>query len=154
MQSFAAPAELSTFLSGAHQVGRMERRALLGLAALALTPAGPAAAGGGGGGGAPPPSYQSLPAITANVRRADGRRGVMTVETGLDAPDPAVRARVAQSKPRLRAAYAVVVQSAANALLPGHPPDVERLVGALQVATDRTLGTSGARLLIGTVLVG
>ena len=94
-----------------------------------------------------------LPTITANVRRVNGRRGVMTVETGVDAPDSALRARVAQSAPRLRAAYAAVVQEAAAGLLPGHPPDVERLVTRLQAATDSALGRRGARLLIGTVMV-
>jgi flagellar basal body-associated protein FliL len=123
---------------------------LLGIAAAAA--AGPASAAGGGA-SSTQPSYQRLPTITANVRRSDGRRGVMTVETGLDTPDPELRARAAQSAPRLRAAYATVVQASANALLPGHPPDVERLVASLQSATDRTLGRPGARVLIGTVMV-
>ena len=124
----------------------MDRRALLGLKESARKT-------GGGGGSAPQASYTRLPTITANVMRSGGRRGVMTVETGLDTPDAALRTRVAQSAPRLRAAYAAVVQQAANALLPGAPPDVERLVAQLQAATDRTLGRAGARLLIGTVMV-
>lgn len=124
----------------------MDRRALLGLKDTARKT-------GGGGGGAPEPSYMRLPTITANVMRSGGRRGVMTVETGLDTPDTALRTRVAQSAPRLRAAYAGVVQQAANGLLPGAPPDIERLVAQLQAATDRTLGRAGARLLIGTVMV-
>ena len=124
----------------------MDRRALLGLKESARKT-------GGGGGGAPQASYTRLPTITANVMRSGGRRGVMTVETGLDTPDAALRTRVAQSAPRLRAAYAAVVQQAASALLPGAPPDVERLVAQLQAATDRTLGRAGARLLIGTVMV-
>lgn len=124
----------------------MDRRALLGLKDAARK-------AGGGGGGAPQNSYMRLPTITANVMRSGGRRGVMTVETGLDAPDAALRTRVAQSAPRLRAAYAAVVQQSANGLLPGAPPDVERLVAQLQAATDRTLGRAGARLLIGTVMV-
>lgn len=123
----------------------MDRRTLIGLKDAARKT--------GGGGGAPQPSYLRLPTITANVRRVGGGRGVMTVETGLDTPDAALRTRVAQSQPRLRAAYAAVVQQAANALLPGAPPDVERLVAQLQAATDRTLGRRGARLLIGTVMV-
>lgn len=126
----------------------MDRRALLGLKDAARK-----TGGGGGGGGAPQNSYMRLPTITANVVRSGGRRGVMTVETGLDTPDAALRTRVAQSAPRLRAAYAAVVQQSANALLPGAPPDVERLVAGLQAATDRTLGRAGARLLIGTVMV-
>ena len=124
----------------------MDRRALLGLKDAARK------TGGGGGGGAQA-SYMRLPTITANVARSGGRRGVMTVETGIDTPDAALRTRVAQSAPRLRAAYAAVVQTAANSLLPGAPPDVERLVAQLQAATDRTLGRAGARLLVGTVMV-
>jgi hypothetical protein len=129
----------------------MDRRALLGLAAVAAAAATPAKASGGGG--STQASYLRLPTITANVRRPGGARGVMTVETGVDTPDVALRARVAQSAPRLRAAYAAVVQQAANALLPGAPPDVERLVAQLQTATNQTIGRAGARLLIGTVMV-
>lgn len=124
----------------------MDRRALLGLKTQPLRTS------SGGGGGAQP-TYLRLPTITANVIRPGGRRGVMTVETGVDTPDAALRTRVAQSAPRLRAAYAAVVQQSANALLPGTPPDVERLVAQLQAATNTVMGRAGARLLIGTVMV-
>ena len=123
----------------------MDRRALLGLKSQPLK-IGEAAA-------AAQASYLRLPTITANVIRSGGRRGVMTVETGVDTPDAALRVRVAQSAPRLRAAYAAVVQQSANTLLPGTPPDVERLVSQLQTATNRVIGRAGARLLIGTVMV-
>jgi hypothetical protein len=123
----------------------MERRALLGLKTQPLRT--------GGGGGAAQASYLRLPTITANVIRPGGRRGVMTVETGIDTPDAVLRVRVAQSAPRLRAAYAAVVQQSANALLPGTAPDVERLVAQLQAATNTVMGRAGARLLIGTVMV-
>ena len=126
----------------------MDRRALLGLKTQPLK-----TSGGGGGGAAAQASYLRLPTITANVVRAGGQRGVMTVETGIDTPDAALRARVAQSAPRLRAAYAGVVQQSANVLLPGAPPDVERLVAQLQAATNTVMGRAGARLLIGTVMV-
>jgi hypothetical protein len=124
----------------------MDRRALLGLKTRPLKT-------GGGGAAAAQASYLRLPTITANVIRPGGRRGVMTVETGIDTPDAALRTRVAQSAPRLRAAYAAVVQQSANVLLPGAPPDVERLVSQLQAATNTVLGRAGARLLIGTVMV-
>ena len=124
----------------------MDRRALLGLKNQPLKT-------GGGGGGAAQASYLRLPTITANVIRPGGRRGVMTVETGIDTPDAALRIRVAQSAPRLRAAYAAVVQQSANILLPGAPPDLERLVAQLQAATNTVMGRAGARLLIGTVMV-
>lgn len=122
----------------------MDRRALLGLKSLKTR---------GGEGSAPQSSYLRLPTITANVVRSGGSRGVMTVETGVDTPDAALRTRVAQSAPRLRAAYATVVQQSANAMLPGTPPDVERLVIQLQAATNTVMGRAGARLLIGTVMV-
>lgn len=79
--------------------------------------------------------------------------GVMTVETGVDTPDAALRTRVAQSAPRLRAAYNAVLQQAAAQMLPGAPPDLERLVAQLQAATNQAVGRPGARLLIGTVMV-
>lgn len=123
----------------------MDRRDLLGLKTRTLRTS--------EGSSAPQASYLRLPTITANVMRPGGRRGVMTVETGVDTPDAALRARVAQSLPRLRAAYAAVVQQSAGALLPGAPPDVERLVAQLQAVTNTTMGRAGARLLIGTVMV-
>jgi flagellar basal body-associated protein FliL len=128
----------------------MDRRALLGLAAVAVSAA-PARASDPKG--APQASYMRLPTITTNVRRPGGSRGVMTVEIGLDTPDAGLRTRVAQSTPRLRAAYATVVQQSASALLPGAPPDLERMIAQLQSATNATLGRAGARLLIGTVMV-
>jgi hypothetical protein len=77
----------------------------------------------------------------------------MTVETGVDVPDAALRTRATQSAPRLRAAYNGVVQRAASALLPGAPPDVDRLARELQSETDRILGRAGARVLLGTVMI-
>ncbi len=122
----------------------MERRALLGLKPLKT-------AGGGGGGGQA--TYVRFPTVTASITRTDGRRGVMTVETGVDVADAALRTRAEQSAPRLRAAYNTVVQRAAAALLPGYAPNIDRLAQELQAATDTTLGRTGARLLLGTVMV-
>ena len=137
----------------------MDRRALLGLAALTVTAASTAAApaiaggGAGGGGGGSTSSFIRFPIVTATILRSNGQRGVLTVETGVDVPDAGLRARAEQSAPRLRAAYNPVVQQIASVMLPGAPPDVERLVTRLQAVTDSTLGRSGAHLLIGTVMV-
>ncbi|MDO1559035.1 Tat pathway signal protein [Brevundimonas sp. 2R-24] len=128
----------------------------LGLTTAVLAPlaaAGSAHAGGPSGGGSAPPSYTRLNTITASVRRGDGRMGVMTVEAGVDCPPEALRARAAQSAPRLTAAYSEVLRRFAPSVRPGFPPDVERLSRELQAATDRTLGRSGARLLLGTVMI-
>jgi hypothetical protein len=135
----------------------MDRRALLGLAALtvtaATTAAAPALARNEGGGGASTSSFIRFPTVTATILRPNGRRGVLTVETGVDVADAGLRARAEQSAPRLRAAYNTVVQQIASIMLPGAPPDVERMIRQLQAVTDTTLGRTGAHLLIGTVMV-
>lgn len=135
----------------------MDRRQLIGLTLHGAVLGGLAWAGvahaspekGGGGKG----GYLSLPTATATVLRRDGRRGVMTVETGLDIADGALMERARLSQPRLSAVYNEVVRIAAERLLPDAPPDVEWLVAALQHATDAILGRPGAKLLLGTVMV-
>lgn len=133
----------------------MNRRAAL---ALALSPAVlaalPARAASSGASEAPAASYAPIQTLTATMPRPGGRPGVMSVECGVDAPDPAVRARADQSLPRLRAALAEVVRRHASGLRPQQPPDVERLLRDLQAAVDRVVGQPGARLLIGTVMTG
>lgn len=124
----------------------MERRSLLGLTPLKTS-------GGGGGGGSGDATFVRFPTVTGTVTRADGRRGVMTIETGVDVADAALRTRAQQSAPRLRAAYNTVVQRTAAMLLPGAPPDIDRLARELQAVTDQTLGRAGARVLLGTVMV-
>ena len=128
----------------------MKRRALL-LAPLALA-ATPALANGGGGGGAAG-GYVRYPTITATTMRADGRRGVMTVETGVDAPDAALKLRAEQSQPRMRAVFNILVQREANTLLPGGVPNVDRLAAQLQSATNIIMGRRGCHLLLGTVMI-
>jgi hypothetical protein len=102
------------------------------------------------GGGA---SYIQLDTLVATVARPDGRRGVMTVETGVDVADPALHARAAQSTPLLHANFAEVVRVYAAGLPPGAPPNADYLARELQRQTDLTLGRPGARLLLGAVLV-
>lgn len=137
----------------------MDRRQLFSLAPLAggllalAAAASPAKASGGGGSTAAKSGYVRLGTVTASVIRHDGRRGVMTVETGIDCPDAELSAQVALEGPRLRAAYNTVCQDAASRLLPGGIPDVDGLRHALQVATIRTLKKRGAVVLLGTVMV-
>lgn len=128
----------------------MKRRALL--AAPLLLAASPALASGGGGGSATG-GYVRYPTITATTIRSDGRRGVMTVETGVDAPDAALKLRAEQSQPRMRAVFNILVQREANTLLPGAVPNIERLALQLQSATNIILGQRGAKLLLGTVMI-
>ena len=131
----------------------MNRRALLAAPlALAATPA-LASSGGGGGGGSSTSTVLRYPTITANTFTSDGRRGVMTVETGVDIADPALLLRAQQSQPRVRAVFNILVQREAATLLPGQPPNVDRLSRQFQSAMNIILRQRGARLLIGTVMV-
>ena len=129
----------------------MKRRHLLALAALAAFPA-PAFAGeekkktGG-------ESYLPITTLTAYMMRPGARRGVMTVECGLDVPDAALRARTELILPRLRAAYVQQVQIYAGGLPSGAPPNPDYIARNLQRVTDQVLGKPGARVLMGAVLI-
>jgi hypothetical protein len=131
----------------------MERRALLGLALVATAAASTPAHASSSEAAAPSAdTYFRLPIVTASIMRANGGRGVFSVETGVDVPDATLRTRAQQSAPRLRAAYAIAAQRFANGLRPGAVPDLDRLTAELQAATNATLGRAGARVLLGTVL--
>ena len=79
----------------------MLRRTLLAAAALVLVSGAAAATEAPEKKKAGGETYLQLPTLTAGVIRADGRRGVLTVESGLDAPDAALRGRAEVSIPRL-----------------------------------------------------
>lgn len=137
---------------------RMRRRAFLALPAAALAvmalPAPTLASGGEKKKDEGPASpYVRVPILTATVRRRDGKRGVLTVETGVDVPDAKLRALAQSSVPRLRAAYFQALQNYANGLAPGAPPNPDFLGRELQRETDRVLGKPGARLLFGSIMV-
>ena len=97
--------------------------------------------------------YLPLPTLTAMIIRPDGRRGVLTVEAGIDSPDPALRARVTELIPRLRDAYTSSLQAFGANIRPGGTPDLDQLEARLQADTDRIVGRPGARILLGTTLV-
>ena len=130
----------------------MDRRLFLSLAALAALP-GPAHAAGGekkkSGGG----SYVPVQTLLGTTIRSGGRRGVLSVDCGLDVPDEGLRTRAEQSVPRLRAAYVQTVQAYAAGLPTGALPNAEYIAQSLQRQTDAILGRPGARVLLGAIIV-
>ncbi|HEY8615222.1 Tat pathway signal protein [Phenylobacterium sp.] len=98
-------------------------------------------------------SYLVVQTLTGTTNKGGGRRGVFTVECGLDVQDGALRTRAEQSMPRLRAAYSQVVQSYAAGLPPATAPNADFLAQNLQRQTDLVLGKPGAKLLLGAILV-
>jgi hypothetical protein len=97
--------------------------------------------------------YLTFPTLTAMIIRPSGQRGVLTVEAGIDTPDPALRERVMELVPRLVDAYNVSLQVFGVNLRPGEAPDLDQLEARLQADTDRVVGRRGARILLGTTLV-
>lgn len=91
--------------------------------------------------------------MTATVVRGDGRRGVLTLETGIDVPDEKLRERAQLVAPRLRAAYVQVLLTYAAGISATAAPNADFLAGELQKETDRVLGRKGAKLLLGNMLV-
>ena len=133
----------------------MRRRLLLALAALAA--ALPRATRAGENGDAKKKtggdSYIPINTLTAYTAKPGGRRGVMTVDCGLDIPDAALRDQAELLLPRLRAAYVQTVQIYAGGLPSGTPPNPDYIARNLQRVTDQVLGRPGARVLMGAVLV-
>jgi hypothetical protein len=132
----------------------MDRRLLLTLIAFAALPAAAHASGGGDekkkAGGE---SYLPMDVLLGTTVRPDGRRGVLSVECGLDVPDKALRARAEASIPRLRAAFFQVVQAYAGGLSMGALPDADYIAASLQRRADAVLGRPGARVLLGPIVV-
>lgn len=137
------------------EVGGMDRRLLIAaliapLTALASTRA---RANGGGekkksGGG----TYLPIDTLLGTTVRANGSRGVLSVDCGLDVPDTGLRTLADQSVPRLRAAYLQIIQSYAAGLPSGALPNADYIAQALQRQTDATLGRPGAKLLLGAII--
>lgn len=132
----------------------LRRALLLGLPPLLL--AGPALAASApptGGGGNQQVSFVRLPVFTANFTRSNRTRGVISVESGVDVPDPKLRARIQLLIPRLRSDLARRLALHTNNLAPGAPPNLDVLVPQLQKQVDTTAGQPGARLLVLNVLI-
>jgi hypothetical protein len=98
-------------------------------------------------------SYLPISGLAATVVRARGDHCVMTVDAGIDVPDPALRNYAEEVQPRLKDAFAQVLQAYAGQLAPGRPPDADYMARRLQGAADQVLGRPGARLLLGGVMV-
>lgn len=97
--------------------------------------------------------YVEVHTLAATITRLNGKRGVMTVQCGLDVPDPKLRAKTELYLPRLRSAYIQTLQTYASGMTPATPPNGDVLAQALQRDTDRILGQRGAKLLLGAMLI-
>ena len=98
-------------------------------------------------------NYLPVDPLTGTTSKGGGRRGVLSVDCGLQIDDPKLREDADLSMPRLRAAYVQTVETYAAGLAPGTEPNIDYLAMVLQRQTDQVLKRPGARFLIGTVIV-
>ncbi len=98
-------------------------------------------------------TYIELQTLSATSIRPNQSRGVVTVDNGLDVPDPALRAYAVSAQPRLQAAYNQFLSTYMSGLAPGAPPNADYLVSQFQRLTDQVLGKPGARFLVGSIIV-
>ena len=98
-------------------------------------------------------TFVTIDTLTAMVMTPSGRHAVMTVQSGIDVPDPVLRALAESDTPRLRDAYAQALQAYAGGMQPGTAPDADYVERRLQQATDQVLGKTGGRLLLGGIMI-
>jgi hypothetical protein len=98
-------------------------------------------------------SYVAIDTLAATVMTDSGRHLVMTVQAGVDAPDPVLHAYLEKVTPRLRDAYTQELQIYAGELATGAAPDADYIARKLQDATDRVLKKPGGRLLLGGIML-
>lgn len=98
-------------------------------------------------------SFVPVAGLSVSVDKGGGRRGVMTLECGLDIPDAAFRTRAQSMLPRVHAAFVAALQIYASGLSPNEPPDFDIIAQQLQRQANITLGRPGARVLLGSLVV-
>lgn len=136
------------------------RRALL-FSVFALA-AGPALASGGSSEQAPATrqerltsaeTYMPLPTLSVSVLQRNSTQGTLVIDSGLDVPDEALRGRVRVNQPRIRDALRTAIATYANTFYRDRTaPNPTELTRLMQQAVDRTLGATGARVLLANII--
>ena len=131
----------------------MNRRALcLSFAFLSALSALPAYAddekkkGGGKG-------YTQFPMISVFTEANATHHGTLSVDMGLYTDDAKLQTQIKVYMPRLEDAYLSRLQAYANGLTSRSLADPDYVSLQLQQATDRVLGHTGVKVLLGSVLL-
>ncbi|MGE0597212.1 MAG: hypothetical protein AB7P07_12680 [Hyphomonadaceae bacterium] len=142
---------------------RLDRRHFAFAALATFASAGPAAATGGRSQQQAPPdrqqrltsaeTYLPMPTLSAGVLQRNTSRGTLVVDMGLDIPDETLRGRASANAPRLRDALRTAIAAYASTYYRDRTsPDPATLTRLLQQSVDRTLGASGARVLLTNII--
>ncbi|MBX3428235.1 MAG: hypothetical protein KF779_01495 [Hyphomonadaceae bacterium] len=98
-------------------------------------------------------TYLPMPAFQAGVLQRNLNQGTIVVDLGLDIPDAALRRRAQLNAPRLRDALRTALANYSSVYYRVHTaPNPTELTRQMQVAVDRVLGASGARVLLANVI--
>ncbi|HEY8352454.1 MAG TPA: hypothetical protein VIK87_07905 [Sphingomonadales bacterium] len=96
------------------------------------------------------PRYLTLEPVTVSVLRDSRVRGLLSLDLTLELARLDDRAQIERIMPRLRDQFVfTLTRLAASRLDVDQPLDLPVITAALQEVTDRVLGESRARLLIG-----
>jgi len=130
----------------------MNRRFFLFMSAIGLATAAPHVQAedkkkGGGKG------YTQFPTISVFTDANRSRHGTLSVDVGLYSDNPKMVAQIQLYMPRLQDAYVGILQAYAGNLTRTSLVDTDYIATQLQAATDRVLGTKGAKLLLGSILL-
>ncbi len=145
----------------------MRLLATFAVLALAAALAGPASASGGGGSSsstAQQPatrqerltsaeSFVPMPTFSAGVLQRNASHGTIVLDMGLDVPDEALRRRAVLNAPRIRDALRTALATYSSTYYRDRTaPSPAELTRLLQQSVDRTLGASGARVLLVNII--
>lgn len=97
--------------------------------------------------------YTQFPTITVFTDAGRLRHGVMSVDMGLYSDNPKLVAQIKLYVPRLQDAYVTVLQGYAGNLNRTSLVDTGYVAAQLQAATDRILGVTGAKVLLGSIII-
>jgi flagellar basal body-associated protein FliL len=98
-------------------------------------------------------SYMPMPTLSAAVLQRSVARGTIVVDMGLNIPDTALRNRANANAPRLRDALRTTLATYASTYYrTGTAPDPAQLARLMQQSIDRTLGATGARVLMANIV--
>lgn len=130
----------------------MYRRALLASSLCLLFTASSALANApkkkGGG-----PGFTQFPMMSVFTRGNGHRHGTLSLDMGLYSNDAKMVDRIKLYMPRLKDAYVSRLQSYAGGLTASSLVDADYLATQLQTITDQVLGQSGAKVLMGSILL-
>lgn len=123
------------------------------LCALAAGPALAAPKGKGKGEDASTGGFVIVPGVTATIAPNLRRTGLLQVQAGVMASDPALEERARAAMPRLRDAFRTEAQRFVNNYYRAESvPDADMITRMFQQACDRTVGP-GAKVLMVAIII-